>query len=57
MVVRHSSGEGHEQSSVPIDNETIDLTDEAIPEAPEVPIETIEQVEKVLVLISLICIH
>lgn len=51
-IVRYSSGESYEQlSSVTSDiSDSLDLTEDAIPERPEVPVETaVEQVEKVLV--------
>lgn len=50
MIVRHGSGENHEQSSVSKGDETIDLTEEIIPEAPQLPVDTIaEQIDTVLV--------
>lgn len=50
--VRYSSGESYDQlSSVTSDNrDSMDLTEDVIPELPEVPIEAAaDQVEKVLV--------
>jgi len=50
--VRHSSGDGREQSEVlsSVNPEPVDLTEDVIPEAPEVPIEAaVEQVAIVLV--------
>ncbi|VVC39482.1 Hypothetical protein CINCED_3A023736 [Cinara cedri] len=49
--IRHSSGESHVESTLANNNkESVDLTDDVIPDAPEVPVETtsVEQVEIVL---------
>jgi hypothetical protein len=54
--LRHNSGESNEQiSSVTSGNDdSLDLTEDVIPERPEVPIEaSVEHVEKVLVYILL----